>query len=121
MRALRTALRIRKNLASILKRLLHLVFVSNRSHGNGNSFANSSRTSFCIPLLPFRSSGIQVAQIPEFRCVQKTGNSGIPEFGNSGIAITTCNTTACLVKLHVHCRGKACNSNYFVIWTRGVF
>ena len=65
--------------------MIHLVFESNRSRRSGNSFANSSRTSFCIPFFHFRSSGIRVAKIPEFRYVQKPE---IPEFGNSGIAIT---------------------------------
>src|SRR6218665_213793 len=64
-------------------------FVPKRSHRSGNSFANSSRTCFCIPLFHFRNSGNRVAKVPEFRYVQKSRNFGIPEIGNTGIVITT--------------------------------
>src|SRR6218665_1352314 len=63
-------------------------FVPKRSHRSGNYVANSSHTCFCIPLFHFRNSGIRVAKTPEFRYVQKTGNSGIPEL-QSLVAIFT--------------------------------
>jgi len=82
MRALRTALQIKYNLSSILKRLLHLVLcptevtevVTLLQIHNGYVFASHY---FISEILEFG-----LCKIPEFRYLQKTGNSRIRKFRN---------------------------------------